>query len=99
MSKVVVKPYNSDKSKKEEVAEMFNNISKKYFVDIPEKKFFDMVRAGFKSKRKKLSSNLSTIFPKDRVWETFQKLKLGENLRAEDVDIATWKQLVVSLKN
>lgn len=30
MSKVVVKPYNSDKSKKEEVAEMFNNISKKY---------------------------------------------------------------------
>ncbi len=31
MSKVVVKPYgNSDKTKKEEVAEMFNNISKKY---------------------------------------------------------------------
>ncbi len=31
MSRVEVKPYgNSDKSKKEEVAEMFNNISKKY---------------------------------------------------------------------
>ncbi|MBI1837000.1 MAG: bifunctional demethylmenaquinone methyltransferase/2-methoxy-6-polyprenyl-1,4-benzoquinol methylase UbiE [Flavobacteriia bacterium] len=31
MSKTVVKPYgHSDKSKKEEVAEMFNNISKKY---------------------------------------------------------------------
>jgi demethylmenaquinone methyltransferase/2-methoxy-6-polyprenyl-1,4-benzoquinol methylase len=30
MSKKVVKPYNSDRSKKEEVAEMFNNISGKY---------------------------------------------------------------------
>ncbi len=31
MSRIEVKPYgNSDKSKKEEVAEMFNNISKKY---------------------------------------------------------------------
>jgi len=31
MSKIEVKPYgNSDKTKKEEVAEMFNNISKKY---------------------------------------------------------------------
>jgi demethylmenaquinone methyltransferase/2-methoxy-6-polyprenyl-1,4-benzoquinol methylase len=30
MSEKVVKPYNSDRSKKEEVAEMFNNISGKY---------------------------------------------------------------------
>ena len=30
MSETVVKPYGSDKSKKEEVAQMFNNISKKY---------------------------------------------------------------------
>ena len=31
MTRIEVKPYgNSDKSKKEEVAEMFNNISKKY---------------------------------------------------------------------
>lgn len=30
MSNTIVKPYNSDKSKKEEVAEMFNNISANY---------------------------------------------------------------------
>jgi len=30
MSRKVVKPYNSDRSKKEEVAEMFNNISGRY---------------------------------------------------------------------
>lgn len=30
MSNTIVKPYNSDKSKKEEVAEMFNNISTNY---------------------------------------------------------------------
>ena len=74
-----------------------DNISKKYFVDIPEKKFFDMVRAGFKSKRKKLSSNLSTMFPKDKVRKIFQKLRLDENLRAENLGIETWSKLVSRL--
>ena len=30
MSKPIVKPYHTDKSKKEEVAQMFNNISARY---------------------------------------------------------------------
>ena len=30
MSEKIVKPYNTDRSKKEEVAEMFNNIAVKY---------------------------------------------------------------------
>ena len=63
------------------------NISKKFFTDFSEKNFFAILRAGFKSKRKKLSSNLSTIFTKDKVREIFQKLNLDDNLRAEDVEI------------
>ncbi|MEX2013334.1 MAG: hypothetical protein WD897_00250, partial [Parcubacteria group bacterium] len=70
-----------------------NNISKKFFTHFSEKDFFTLVRAGFKSKRKKLSSNLSTVLPKVQIKETFQKLKLDENTRAEDVDIETWKHI------
>jgi pyruvate-formate lyase-activating enzyme len=60
---------------------------------ISEKEFFEMVRAGFKSKRKKLSSNLSTIFSKNRVLEAFKKLDINENTRAEDVSIETWQKI------
>jgi len=73
------------------------NISKNFFTSFSEQEFFRMLRAGFKSKRKKLSSNLSTIFTKDKVRETFQKLNLDDNLRAEDVGIETWKKLATCL--
>ena len=69
------------------------NISKEFFKGILEKKFFEMVRAGFKSKRKKLSSNLSVIFEKSKILETFEKLGLDHNLRAEDVSVDTWRKL------
>ncbi len=74
------------------------NISKKFFTDFSEKNFFAILRAGFKSKRKKLSSNLSTIFTKDKVREIFQKLNLDDNLRAEDVEIETWRKLATHLR-
>ena len=73
------------------------NISKKFFADFSENKFFRILRAGFKSKRKKLSSNLATIFAKAKILETFRKLDLDSNLRAEDVDLDTWKKLVANL--
>lgn len=73
------------------------NISKKFFANFSEQNFFKMLHAGFKSKRKKLSSNLSTIFGKDNIQQIFQKLNLDENLRAEDIGIETWKKLVALL--
>lgn len=73
------------------------NISKEFFKGFSEENFFEALRAGFKSKRKKLSSNLSTIFPKNKVIEIFQKLNLGENIRAEDIGIETWGKIISSL--
>lgn len=82
------------------------HISKDFFFDvkssvfnISEKDFFAMVRAGFKSKRKKLSSNLSIMFAKDKVRAAFQKLNLDDNLRAEDVGVETWGRLVTHLRS
>lgn len=73
------------------------NISKDFFTSFPENNFFKMLNAGFKSKRKKLSSNLSVIFDKKDVTSAFSKLNLDENIRAEDVGTETWKKLAENL--
>jgi len=73
------------------------NISKDFFNPpsgrFAENRFFEILKAGFSSKRKKLSSNLSLVAPKEKVQEVFQKLNLNENLRAEDLDILGWQKL------
>ena len=73
------------------------NISKEFFKNFKESDFFKMLKAGFKAKRKKLSSNLSTVFAKKEVLKAFQELNLDENTRAEDVDLETWQKLAKNL--
>ncbi|HRH25329.1 MAG TPA: 16S rRNA (adenine(1518)-N(6)/adenine(1519)-N(6))-dimethyltransferase RsmA [Parcubacteria group bacterium] len=75
------------------------NISKTFFEQnsVEEAHFFKILRAGFASKRKKLSSNLGVVFDKDKVLETFKNLSLSENTRAEDVPLDLWKELSLKL--
>ncbi|MDB5194812.1 MAG: hypothetical protein JWN50_826 [Parcubacteria group bacterium] len=72
---------------------LVENISKNFFKHFPEQEFFIMLRAGFASKRKKLSSNLSIVYPKQRVEDAFIALDLDPNTRAEDVHAETWQKL------
>lgn len=72
---------------------LIQNISKKFFKDFPEKEFFGILHAGFKSKRKKLSSNLSVVIKKEKVLEVFKKLNFDPNLRAEDLSLEGWRKL------
>jgi 16S rRNA (adenine1518-N6/adenine1519-N6)-dimethyltransferase len=72
-------------------------ISKDFFRHFSEKEFFRLLQAAFQSKRKKLSSNLANIFPKERVLNVFQALQLDENTRAEDVPLEIWQKLAKSL--
>lgn len=74
-----------------------DNISKDFFKNFSEKGFFAMLNAGFKSKRKKLSSNLSNLYPKEDVVLAFGRLGLDDNTRAEDVRLETWKYLAEEL--
>ncbi|MFA6297174.1 MAG: hypothetical protein WC629_01290, partial [Candidatus Paceibacterota bacterium] len=65
------------------------NISKKFFTDnqISEKKFFDIVKAGFAHKRKILFGNLKEkgfVLP-----ET-----IDQKIRAEDLKIGDWIEIV-----
>ncbi len=78
------------------------NISKDFFISLTpsvntEGGFFEMLRAGFKSKRKKLSSNLSKICAKEKVRDAFQRIGLDENIRAEDLSASGWINLVKNL--
>ena len=65
------------------------NISKDLFIKnkISEKKFFEIIKKGFSSKRKKLSSNLGF---KKELWE---KSGLPENIRAEELSLEGWVEL------
>ncbi len=72
---------------------LIKNISKKFFSGFPEEFFFKLLRAGFKSKRKKLSSNLSTLAGKEKTLEIFEKLGLDPNIRAENVSPELWREL------
>ncbi|MFH1789787.1 MAG: 16S rRNA (adenine(1518)-N(6)/adenine(1519)-N(6))-dimethyltransferase RsmA [bacterium] len=73
-----------------------DNIQKKHNID--EKKFFKVVRAGFANKRKKLSSNLSgllNIYDKSIVSSAFEKAKLNANVRAQELSVEQWIELVI----
>ncbi len=76
---------------------LIEDISKEFFRNFPEVEFFKMLRAGFASKRKKLSSNLSVIYPKQRVEDTFIALNIDTNTRAEDLSLEMWGKIGNSL--
>src|SRR3989344_168888 len=76
---------------------LIEDISKDFFSKFSEGDFFKTLKTGFKSKRKKLLGNLSAIFERKHLGEVFQALGINENIRAEDLPLYDWKQLVSNL--
>jgi 16S rRNA (adenine1518-N6/adenine1519-N6)-dimethyltransferase len=72
-------------------------ISKQFFTDISEEDFFRVVHAGFASKRKLLSNNLSVVFEKGSVKKAFATAGVDEKARAEEVTLGQWKELATLL--
>lgn len=72
------------------------NISKKFFQEnnIDERKFFELLKAGFAHKRKFLSKNLEDAAPKERIEKAFGSIGIDAKARAEDLSVSNWKQLV-----
>ena len=74
------------------------NVSKSFFSDMNEEDFFKIVRTGFSSKRKLLSSNLvHGGYEKSSVVDAFIKCEIPEKARAETVPLEKWKLLVQDL--
>ena len=66
------------------------NVSRKNFATAAhEKRFFEMVRAGFAQKRKLLKRNLEPLLGKNYV-AILQNAGIEENSRAEDVPLEKW---------
>jgi len=74
---------------------LIQDISRDFFRDISEEDFFKVVRAGFASKRKLLSSNLKTLF--ENPLEIFERCGIPAKTRAEDLKLEQWKRLVEGL--
>ncbi len=57
-----------------------------------EKKFFEILKAGFAHKRKLLSKNLKDVsrFNLDNLREIFKKCGIAEKARAEDLSVEDW---------
>ncbi len=58
---------------------------------VSEKSFFEVVKKGFSSKRKKLSSNMDV--GKEKWTEIAGKLKIREDIRAENVSLEEWFEI------
>ena len=74
------------------------NISKNKFSELNEELFFKVVRAGFASKRKFLSSNLTKEFGRDTAAHALAQASLPEKVRAEDVSLEQWFAVAEELR-
>ncbi|HBD24702.1 MAG TPA: ribosomal RNA small subunit methyltransferase A [Candidatus Zambryskibacteria bacterium] len=66
------------------------NISRKKLEGVEDKKFFEMIHAGFAHKRKQLLPNLGDLYKKEDLISAFEKCGLDPKSRAEDVSLETW---------
>jgi len=79
--------YFSPAPKVDSAVLLIKNISRKFFEEnkISEKKFWEIIHAGFAHKRKKLSNNLKNIVPKEK--------NLYLNNRAEELSLSDWLKI------
>lgn len=69
------------------------NISGKYFKDrASEERFFEIIKAGFAHKRKRLAGNLKEMFG-DKTESLLAQAGIAPNARAEDVALGQWLKI------
>lgn len=88
----VSRKYFSPQPKVDSAILLIDNISKNFFKNTDEKKFFSLVRKGFSNRRKMLKNNLK-CGP-----EVFKKCKISENARAENLSLSGWNCLLQFFK-
>ncbi|MFH0846343.1 MAG: rRNA adenine dimethyltransferase family protein [Patescibacteria group bacterium] len=71
---------------------LIDAISKDFFKDLDEKKFFKIIKMAFSSKRKVLVNNLSLI-PKQELISILEKLNISPKSRAEELHLEDWKKI------
>jgi len=72
---------------------LIDNISKNFFKNFNEDKFFEILKTGFAHKRKILMGNLKEY----NVSEVFSELGFSEKIRAEDLRLEDWGEIVENI--
>ncbi len=62
-----------------------------------EKRFFEILHAGFAHKRKFLIRNLEEVARKEDITTLFEKERISPKVRSEDIPLETWLKLSASL--
>ncbi|MBU4536744.1 ribosomal RNA small subunit methyltransferase A [Patescibacteria group bacterium] len=96
--KTIPARYFSPQPKVDSAILRIDNISKYFFKNINEEKFFNLIHQAFSSKRKVLVNNLSNISSKEELISTLEKLNIPLKTRAEDLSVENWKNLYQELK-
>ena len=76
---------------------LIEGISKNFFKKISEEKFFEIVRAGFHSKRKQLINNLMGFANRKTLEKIFSDCGISPTIRAEEMSLADWKKIRMAL--
>lgn len=76
-----------------------NNINQANFKEISAENFFKILHIGFGSKRKQLQGNLSQHYEKSLVEKALATAELPAKVRAEDVPLQKWFELVIQLSS
>lgn len=77
-----------------------SDIGKEPFSSTQEEvQFFEVVRAGFAHKRKRLSGNLKELFPAPVVMEALERVGLRPDIRAEAVPHPLWRAIALAMHN
>ena len=84
----------SPKPKVDSAILLVDSISKNFFKEINEEKFFEIIKIGFAHKRKMLIANLREKFGQNDLQKIFQALKIPEKARSEDLKLEDWKKLI-----
>jgi 16S rRNA A1518/A1519 N6-dimethyltransferase RsmA/KsgA/DIM1 with predicted DNA glycosylase/AP lyase activity len=64
-----------------------------------DEKFEQFLKISFRQPRKKLSKNLTAVFPKNLVAQLFSKLELNSNLRPHEVETSIYHHIYNELKD
>ncbi|MCX6731382.1 MAG: ribosomal RNA small subunit methyltransferase A, partial [Candidatus Parcubacteria bacterium] len=81
--------YFHPKPKVDSAILLIDNISKDFFRNLTETRFFGLIKKGFSSKRKMLKNNLGLL---DIGGLT--RCGISEKARAEDLSLKNWKCLI-----
>lgn len=71
-----------------------SEVSNPFPSESQEERFFELLHAGFAHKRKQLAKNLEGVSETSRIREAFTQLEMSPTIRAEDVPLQKWQQLV-----